>query len=287
MRSILALTWSPFYVALALFASSISADAQELSLPVARDALVLFRPARADVHVTGWDRDSVRVTASKSGRVRIEMDRVTGGVQILERRPPGDTARPVYTLFVPRGAMVRVSTQAGILRFTGLRGVVHGGVVEGSVVADSIVGSVELSSVTGSVELRNTRGRIEARSVAGDVVLLGVAGSIRARTTSGDMRIELIERSAVKAESYSGRIIIRGALGGGPSSVATHSGDIQLELPPRGDITLFATSARVRVESCGTGLGPFDAARPAAIGAGGDPVDVLTFTGVVHIRCGQ
>lgn len=284
MRS--TLTFAGVLAALSLVPAQ-NLRAQEHGVPAPPAALVVFQPPHADLSVVGWDRDSVRIVVRQAGPIRVEMERITGGVQIHERRPLSAAgARPTYELFVPRNATVRVTVVLGTVTLRGLGGTIRAGVADGSLRADSIAGRAELSTATGPLELRNGRGRLDVRSVAGDVVLLDVSGGIRARTTSGVVRISLARQSLLEAESYSGMIEFTGPLGGGTSSFATHSGDIRLQLPGRGDATLFVTAVQARaVIECGSGRQTPVRGEPLPLGAGGDPIEIVTFTGSVRVSC--
>lgn len=272
-------------------AAQTQADSEEYGASVSSPALVVFQPTHADVSIIGWEADSVHVAAERTGPIRLELEPETDGVRILERRALRDGAsRPTYRLFVPRDATLRLTAQEGSITLRGLRGTVRAGIVGGSLRADSLSGSAELSTITGALEVAGFEGRLHARSVAGGVILYGVSGSIRASSTSGDVRITVAEPGVVEAESYSGRITFTGAMGRGGSSFATHSGDIVLALPERSDATLFITSVQGRPTiTCGDDREPayVEAGRPIPLGAGGPPVEIVTFSGAVTVRCGE
>lgn len=272
-------------------ADQAQAESQKYGAPVSPPVLVVFQPTHADVSIIGWEADSVHVTAERMGPIRLELETETDGVRILERRALRDGAiQPTYRLFVPRDATLRLTAQRGSITLRGLRGTVWAGIVDGSLRADSLSGSAELSTVTGALEAAGFEGRLYVRSVAGDVSLYGVSGSIRASSTSGDVRITVAEPGVVEAESYSGRITFAGAMGTESSSFATHSGDIEIALPERSDVTLFITSVQGRPSiTCGDDREPasVEAGRPIPLGAGGPPVEIVTFSGVVEVRCGE
>jgi len=273
---------------IALCGSSLpAAAAQAVGAAASATALVVFQPMRADIVVAGWDRDSVHVGVVGQTPTRLEVTSMTGGVQVFERREPRDAdARPAYEVFVPRAATIRVTVRQGIITLRGLTGAVRAGLVEGSLGADSLSGRIELSAVTGPVELTNSHGQIDVRSVAGDIVLSRVSGTISARTTSGGVHITLVDRSTVAADSYSGPVAITGWLGGGSSTLTTHSGNISLRLPGSGDVTLFVTAVRGRtVLACGAAHRPPADGAPLPVGAGGDPVEIVSFEGTIDVRC--
>jgi DUF4097 and DUF4098 domain-containing protein YvlB len=176
--------------------------------------------------------------------------------------------------------------QSGTISLSGIRGGVRAGVVEGSVRGDSLSGDVELSSVTGPVVLHRSSGRLVARSVAGDIVMSQVTGPVRARSTSGDLSISTDQAGPVEAETYSGLITFDGALGSAASSFATHSGDIQLRLPAAQNAIALVTSVEGRATlSCGGRTVRPTPDEPVVLGARGESLDVITFTGNVRITC--
>lgn len=260
---------------------------QDLSAPVGGSPTVVFQPARAEFEIMGWDRDSVRVTSRNASGIRLELERMATGIQIHERRDLDHVQEmPRYQLFVPSGAVVRVTMQSGEITLRGVSGDVRTGVVNGTISADSVSGNMHLSTVTGPIRVRGSVGELHARSVSGALHLLDIVGRLRAGTTSGNISIQRAAPGPVEAESYSGVLVLDGALGGGQSSFATFSGSISLRLPENADATFFITSVegQARVSCGGEPLTP-DPDQPHSVGAGGDPVEVVTFTGNIRVDC--
>lgn len=261
---------------------------QELAAPAASGSTVVFRPARADLTVTGWDRDSVQIVSRESGDIRIELERGAAGIQIHERRATADVQTvPRYQLFVPRNVVLRVSMQSGEIKLQDVDGDIRAGLVDGAIEADAVAGQVNLSTVTGPVRVDGSRGSLQARSVAGGMSFVDISGSIRVRSTSGNIRITRQGAGPVEAETYSGGLVFEGGLGDGPSSFATHSGSIDLHLPANAGATFFisAVEGRARIRCDGGSVEP-EPGQPVHVGRGGDPVEVLTFTGNVRVTCG-
>lgn len=274
---------------IALLAQAAPAAAQQdLSAPAGASPVVVFRPARAELRIEGWDRDSVRITSRDAAGIRLELERTATGIQIHERRDVDQAPEtPRYQLLVPRGAVVRVSMQSGGIVLRGVSGDLRAGVVNGAISADTISGPMHLSTVTGPIRVRGSRGELRVRSVSGALELLDVVGPLRARSTSGDLYIRRAAPGPVEAETYSGMLVLDGALGGGASSFATHSGSIALRLPEDADATFFITSVEGRASvRCGGESREPTPGQPHPVGGGGDPVEVITFTGNVEVTCG-
>lgn len=120
-----------------------------------------------------------------------------------------------FTVTVPAGLRLHLST------------------VSGNVVATGLEGSLVLHSVSGDVRLQGGRGpAVELETVSGDVDLLDV--------TSGD----------VSGRTISGTIAFRGPVqDGGSYDFGTTSGDISLALPRQPNATISAATFSGRFSS--------------------------------------
>jgi DUF4097 and DUF4098 domain-containing protein YvlB len=151
---------------------------------------------------------------------------------------------------VPRDSEVDVSAVSADIKITGVQGVERLNSVSGDVVGELGGADAEVKTVSGEIRLKGhgAPARLQVNSVSGDVRLehgagdfegttvsgtLGVtldsARSIRARTTSGDVRLEakLARGANVEATSVSGDVSLRGSAEDGYSyEVSSFSGDI-------------------------------------------------------------
>src|SRR3984957_16677107 len=198
------------------------------------------------VHVEGWDRDEVEVSAVKSGtseakdvqQVKIEVDNSKPNqISVHTRYPKGQGAEVAveYHVHVP---------------YRVLLGSV--GRVSGSVVVRGVEGGGDLRSVNGNIEVSDSSGRFSEK------------------TTNGDIRLELhqlIEGGPMNLETVNGSVLL-GLPAGAKADlkVLSMNGDVYSELPiPR------------------TAGAPAPHAFKAKLGAGGGEISVRTVNGGIRL----
>lgn len=178
--------------------------------PLAAGGMFELRNVNGSVTVSAWERNEVEVRAVKVphgnpsdvDRVQIEVNAQPGKV-IVDTRYPQDDGVEVsveYRIHVPsRAVLGRVTT---------------------------VNGSVRVSDVECTGELHTVNGDVEA---------LDSAGHFSARTTNGNIRLELRQLSGngpLIAESVNGNIVL--ALREGTNAqleVSTRNGDFHSDLP--------------------------------------------------------
>lgn len=198
------------------------------------------------VHVEGWDRDEVEVSAVKTGtdesrdvqQVKIEVDNSKPNqISVHTRYPQGQGAEVAveYHVHVP---------------YRVLLGSV--GTVNGSVVVRGVEGGGDLRSVNGNIEVSDSSGRFSEK------------------TTNGDIRLELhqlIEGGPMNLETVNGSVLL-GLPAGAKADlkVLSMNGDVYSELPiPR------------------TAGAPAPHAFKAKLGAGGGEISVRTVNGGIRL----
>jgi DUF4097 and DUF4098 domain-containing protein YvlB len=201
-----------------------------------------------DVHITGWDRDQVKVDATKtvwSGTslddVKIDVDSRPDAIHIETTYPHhwfGDSHwRVDYTVMVPQHASVDKV-----------------GLVNGAVDIENMNGDVSASSVNGHVETRGTSGGVD---------LSAVNGTIRAVLDSPDLT------RPVSLKTVNGSISLSLAPGTNAHiSARTLNGGISCDFP----ITISA--------------GYVGHSLDGTLGKGGSNIQVKTVNGSVKILRG-
>jgi DUF4097 and DUF4098 domain-containing protein YvlB len=206
-----------------------------------------------EIEVNGWDRQEVSVRAELGAQVeRVDVSSEGGRTTVKVVLPSHTSGHGEAQLHVqvPRESEVDVSAVSADVKVEGVQGVERLNTVSGEVAgelggADAEVKTVSgeirlkghgaparlrLNSVSGDVRLEHGGGDFEGTTVSGTMsVTLESARSIRARTTSGDMRLEakLVRGATVEATSVSGDVSLRGSADGGYSyEVSSFSGDI-------------------------------------------------------------
>jgi hypothetical protein len=131
--------------------------------------------------------------------------------------------------------------------------------------------------------------RVSANSVSGNVSVVGAQGDVRAGSVSGDVRMQRLRATSVRATSVSGDVVVGvDSLGGsGPLTFTSVSGNVTAELPKgiEADVSLRTVSGSLDsdfplVLSGRTNRHSLE----ARIGRGGRELEVRTVSGDVRLR---
>lgn len=248
-----------------------------------------------DVVVDAWDRDEVRVRAwAERGRVESSLSRSRVILRTLRgsgrnvRESVGESGIHVT---VPAGARLELTTTAGDLRVTGVRGEVMVATTAGDVTVTDGGGLTSVGTVAGDVTVRGLAGDLVVKTTSGDVDVRGVEGEVRVATVSGDVLLRETGARAVSARTTVGDVTYEGAFArGGRYEFATHSGDVRLVLPAgvNAEMTMQSFSGAMDTDFPVTLAGARSATRPRTlefvIGEGGARVRAETFSGDVVLR---
>ncbi len=205
----------------------------------------LLENVNGSVHVDGWERDEVEVSAVKTAQsdqhdlelVKIEVD-----------SKPGQVA--VHTCY-PKGQGVEVAVEYHVhVPYRVLLGNVE--TVNGSVTVRGVDGSGELRSVNGNVEVTDSTGRFSEKTTNGNVRL-----ELRQLSDGGPMNLETVNGSVVLGLPSTARANLK---------VLSMNGDVYSELP----VTSRPGSPGAR-------------AFQAKLGTGGGQISVRTINGGIHL----
>jgi hypothetical protein len=179
------LTFSvPLLLILILFGATAPAQDFQKTYAIASGGHLKIRNISGDVTVTGYNGDTIVVTATKQGRDR---DLVT-----IEDRSAGDMVD--LTVRYPQTGNANASVDFDI----------------------RVPRSVEynfdrISSVSGNVSVSGATGRLKVESVSGNVEVKDVSGIVSAAAVSGNVMVELTKAGAgnMKFASVSGDVSVR------------------------------------------------------------------------------
>lgn len=197
------------------------------------------------VQVEGWDRDEVEVSAVKTAQNDPgELEQV----QIDVESVPGHVA--VHTLYPS-------STGNGVT-------------VEYHVHVPFRVLLAAVKTVNGSVLVHGVQGGGDLRSVNGDVQVTDSAGRFNAKTTNGNLTLQL-----------------RNVANGAPMDIETVNGSVVLTLPSNTRANLkvqnmngdFSSELPVSAATAPSNLGAFR----AKLGTGGGEISLRTINGTIHL----
>ena len=205
-----------------------------------------------NIEVSGWDRSEVSVHAELAGGVEGVAVSSEGGHTSIKVRTEASVSQGGARLQVkiPKESELDVSAMSAHVSTSGVLGIQRLNTVSGNVTAEIAGADVELKTVSGTVQVkgRGQPARLRASTVSGDlhlqhgggdievgtingalIVSLDGARSVRARTTSGDLRLDgtLSHGATLEASSISGSLTVRTAADGGFAyEVSSFSGGI-------------------------------------------------------------
>lgn len=236
--------------ALALAAEPYREDFDQ-TYDITADGRIALENVNGGVVINVWDRNAVRVQATKEAdsredleKLRIEVTSSASGVRIVTRMPERDGffgsrhhdhLSVEYTLSVPRGASLdKIDLVNGSLAVTGMTGLVKAELVNGDVKASGLTGSVDLDTVNGTVVLEldkvGSGQRLTLESVNGQVELrlpASASADIQAETVNGGISNDF--GLEVRKHEYVGKDL-SGTIGGGGADIRleTVNGGIRL-----------------------------------------------------------
>ena len=171
------------------------------------------------------DHTTIHIEQKEDGRVVIKT-RFDGGRRLVTRQP----CKVDYTVRVPRACDVEVRDVDSAISIQGLEG------------------EIDVKTVSGKTRLSDLTGRVHATSVSGDVTCERISGPLAVESVSGDVSLAESDLPTVTGSSVSGDLVLQTALGEGPYTFKTVSGDVKLILPPEAGcrLELHSMSGRIK-----------------------------------------
>jgi DUF4097 and DUF4098 domain-containing protein YvlB len=180
-------------------------------------------------YVTHSDKVEVdQNTIANNQRVELRTHALSG------QKPTSDEAKVDYDVIVPSGVSVNVSTTSA------------------PITADGLSSDIGLSSETGQITVNNvSRSHLRVRSMTAAVSLFNVTLShVDIQSAGGAVQLSRVTGQRVSVGTTSGNIEYRGdCSGGGDYILTTHSGAIDVTLPPTASVDLTARSTNGPVEN--------------------------------------
>ena len=240
-----------------------------------------------EIAVRAWAKDAVRIEASHSRRVWIEVEHSDGSIKIGARSRHGVPASVEYRLSVPAWMPLDLSGISTEISVEGTKGEIKAQTVHGDVRVRGGAGFVSLESVDGEVSLVGARGRIELGSVNQGVRVSDVVGEVSADAVNGDILLDHIDSKSVEASTVNGDLYCDGDLKeGGVYSFSTHNGDIVVGLPEHPDVAVsvstfsgsFSSSIPIQLRETRRGKN-----FSFVLGAGSARLELESFQGAIRL----
>ncbi|HUQ83504.1 MAG TPA: DUF4097 family beta strand repeat-containing protein [Gemmatimonadaceae bacterium] len=228
---------------IAVLPTAACAQQTDTTVSVRPNARIQIQNFAGSVTVRAWDRNAVRVVASKTRRDEVRVRERDGSLAITTVSKTGVPAPLDYEISVPAKASLDIGGTYTDITIEGMRGSVSATTVQGAVSLTGGDGVISLKSVEGSVTVRDATGRIEVNGVNKGLLLRNVSGNIAAETVNGSIVLDDIQSADVEAVTVNGRVTYEGTIrDGGTYRFGTHNGAIIVSIPERANATVAAVT---------------------------------------------
>jgi hypothetical protein len=241
-----------------------------------------------EIAVRTWTRNAVRIEASHSRRVVVEIAVEDDRIKVEARGRHGVPGTVDYRLTVPVWIALELSGVSTEISVEGVRGELKAQTVHGDVRVKGGGGFVSVGSVDGEVDVSGARGRIEVSSVNQGVRVADVTGELSAESVNGDIVLERVGSKSLEISTVNGDLYFDGDLEpGGVYGFSTHNGDIVIGLPEKPDVMVSVStfsgdfSSSIPVQLRGTHSGKEFS---FSLGSGRARLDLETFQGGIHLE---
>jgi len=257
--------------------------------PASPVGAVRIQNLAGSVRVAGWDRDSIAVTGSVTGKgspVQLHVAGANAKVWVEESA----AAVAHLEIRVPARARVWIRTGEADVSVTGVRGGVDVTTVSGSIDVRGQPSELYAESMGGPVAVEVDTRLLRVRTAGSDITISGRVADAEAYTVSGLITITNKQVERGRFESVDGGIRYRGGIARTSSvEFVSHAGDIELALPASLDADVRISSFQGTVKSELGKLVRSPAASTGAeytltLGGGGAEVIIRTFKGAVRLR---
>ena len=264
---------------------------------IAGDASIRLAGAITSLRVVGWDRDSLVITGTMPKGWRF--DGGVAGVPNLGRgakffvEAPGDNYPTGATLEVRVPARARVWAKSGSadIEVSGVTGGLDLNIVGGSVTVSSAPRELNIESMDGAVRVTGGAAWLRVKTATGDIDVRGGSEDAGLSTVSGTVRVSDGRYERGKFETVTGNVVYQGDVGyKGSLDLTTHSGRIELRLPPRPNLELDAATVTGTIENAVTSSRPIAGREGRGMelgfssGTGDTRVVVRSFKGDVTLK---
>lgn len=224
---------------------------------IAPDASIRINGAISSLKITGWDRDSLAITGDMPVGWRFDGGIASSAIGLGRgAKFYVDAGSEVYrvgatlVLHVPNRARVWAKTGSGDIEVTGVTGGLDLNIVGGSVTVSSTPRELNIESMDGKVSVMAGASWLRVKTATGDIDVRGGSEDAGLSTVSGTIRVADGRYERGKLETVTGDVDYAGDIGyKGSVDVTTHSGRIDLRLPPRPNLELDAATVTGTIEN--------------------------------------
>jgi DUF4097 and DUF4098 domain-containing protein YvlB len=224
---------------------------------MAPDASIRIAGAISNLRIVGWDRDSLVITGTVPTGWRFDggtASSVTGPSRGAKFFIEGATdvfpTSAALELRVPARARVWAKSGSAEIDVSGVTGGLDLNIVGGSVNVQSTPRELNIESMDGDVRVQAGASWLRVKTATGNVDVRGGSEDAGVSTVSGTVRVNDGRYERGKFETVTGDVIYAGEVGyKGSIDITTHSGAIELRLPPRPNLELDAVTVTGTIEN--------------------------------------
>lgn len=182
-------------------------------------------------------------------RIVLEVEQVGNNVSIRQTANPAypeENLKLRYRIEVPNRTEVRSSVKSGRLNIRGVTGPVDVKVGTGDVSVSYVSRAVHVEAERGSLDFQLIGERVDASTASGNISGERLGNGIRAETGDGDIKLMVVGPSEAMVKNGAGRVEIGGARDA--LAASTQSGDVRVQAIPHHDWKLSSISGNIRLE---------------------------------------
>jgi DUF4097 and DUF4098 domain-containing protein YvlB len=231
---------------------------------VASDASIRFFGAITSLKIIGWDRDSLVITGSMpkgwvfdGGVGSAPVGRARGAKFFVDSRTEGSVDGAALEVRVPNRARVWAKSGSADIEVSGVTGGLDLNIVGGSVVVSSTPRELSIESMDGNVRVLAGASWLRVKTATGDIDVRGGSEDAGLSSVSGRIALSGGRYERGKFETVTGDITYAGDIGyKGTIDLTTHSGRVELLLPPKPSVEVDAASVTGTIENAVTSSRP-------------------------------
>jgi len=224
---------------------------------MAPDASIRIAGAISNLRIVGWDRDSLVITGTvpvgwrfDGGIASSAMGPSRGAKFYIEGATDVFPTSAALELRVPARARVWAKSGSAEIDVSGVTGGLDLNIVGGSVNVQSTPRELNIESMDGDVRVQAGASWLRVKTATGNVDVRGGSEDAGVSTVSGTVRVADGRYERGKFETVTGDVIYGGEVGyKGSVDITTHSGAIELRLPPKPNLELDAVTVTGSIEN--------------------------------------
>ena len=228
--------------------------------PLAYGAKLWVKNRNGAIHVTGWDREQVQLTAQirDSGRRRVQIVVQRKGpdldIEAVFQRPSWIfgfyvSPRCEMTLQVPRKVLAYFRTTNGGVSAENLDGYARCETTNGGIVVRNVKGEVQADTTNGTIDASQLFARIKGETTNGRILLDDVAGGIHMGTTNGSIHAQNLDGwgEGIRLETTNGSIDVDLGKAAGEVLAENSNGSLDINVPGAQSVTITKHTAHLFV----------------------------------------